>query len=82
MQRDFHHGLLEILDPHDLALSKLERNQPQDRDDVKFLAGAVPLDLDLLQARYTTELRPYVSNPNRSDLTMRLWIDMIEETRH
>jgi hypothetical protein len=33
--------------PYDLALSKLERNSQKDRDDVRFLARSVPLDLDL-----------------------------------
>jgi hypothetical protein len=30
------------LEAHDLALSKLERNSGRDREDVKFLARAVP----------------------------------------
>ena len=33
------------LEAHDLALSKLERNSGRDREDVRFLARAVPLDL-------------------------------------
>lgn len=36
---------LLALDSYDLALSKLERNIERDRDDVKHLAGTVPLDL-------------------------------------
>jgi len=36
------------LDPHDLALSKLERNSQKDRDDVRFLARSIPFDLDIL----------------------------------
>lgn len=47
------------LEGHDLALSKLERNSPRDREDVKYLAHSVPLDLGLLEARYRLELRPY-----------------------
>ena len=40
------------LEAHDLALSKLERNSGRDREDVKFLARAVPLDLRILEDRY------------------------------
>jgi hypothetical protein len=69
------------LDPYDLALSKLERNSQKDRDDVLFLARRVPFDLDLLQARYATELRFQLGVPAREDLTMRLWAEMIREDR-
>ena len=69
------------LDPYDLALSKLERNIQRDRDDVKHLAAVVPLDLDVLRDRYEKELRWQLGNPSREDLTLRLWIEMIEETR-
>jgi hypothetical protein len=68
-------------DPYDLALSKLERNQQHDRDDVKHLALTVPLDLNLLQERYHTEMRPYLGRVEREDLTLKLWIEMIEEER-
>lgn len=67
------------LDPYDLALSKLERNQQQDRDDVKHLARAVPLDLTVLQERYQQEMRPYLGRPEREDLTLKLWVEAIEE---
>jgi hypothetical protein len=69
------------LDPYDLALSKLERNIQRDRDDVKHLAGAIPLDLEILKERYAKELRWQLGNPEREDLTLRLWIEMIEEDR-
>jgi hypothetical protein len=51
----FKHLRLFALDPYDLALSKLERNIQRDRDDVKYLARAVPLDLDVLKERYQPE---------------------------
>jgi hypothetical protein len=66
------------LDPYDLALSKLERNSSRDREDVKFLVRAVPLDLTVLENRYRSELRPYLVNAERHDLTLRLWSEMIE----
>jgi len=69
------------LDPYDLALSKLERNIQKDRDDVKHLARSVPLDLEALKERYEKELRWQLGNPAREDLTLKLWIEMIEEDR-
>jgi hypothetical protein len=67
------------LDPYDLALSKLERNSLRDRDDVRHLARTVPFDLDILRDRYQKELRPYLGNTAREDLTLQLWIEAIEE---
>ena len=61
------HLRLFALDPYDLALSKLERNQQVDRDDVKHLAQTVPLDLTVLQERYYKELRSYLGVPERED---------------
>ena len=69
------------LDPYDLALSKLERNTQRDRDDVRHLARTVPFDLDMLKTRYEKELRPFLGNPRREDLTMALWLEAIEEER-
>jgi len=63
------------LDPYDLALSKLERNTPIDRDDVRFLFKTVPLDPKILQSRFEKELRPNLTNPDREDLTLRLWLE-------
>ena len=77
----YKHLRLCALDPYDLALSKLERNIQRDRDDVKHLARSVPLDLDVLKERYAKELRWQLGNPEREDLTLKLWIEMIEEDR-
>lgn len=74
---EFTHLHLMALDPYDLALSKLERNTERDRDDVKHLARTVPLDLDVLRKRYGKELRPYLGNPEREDLSLALWIESI-----
>ena len=64
------------LDPHDLALSKLTRNSPVDRDDVAHLAKTVPLDPVLLRTRYQQELRPIViGDPGRHDRTLEMWIE-------
>jgi hypothetical protein len=75
----FKHLRLFALDPYDLALSKLERNTQRDRDDVKHLARTVPFDLAVLRERYQSELRPDLGNPQREDLTLRLWTEAIEE---
>ena len=77
----FRHLRLLALDPYDLALSKLERNIQRDRDDVKHLAKSVPFDLEVLKERYQKELRWQLGNPEREDLTLRLWIEAIEEER-
>jgi len=77
----YQHLRICALDPYDLALSKLERNIQRDRDDVKYLAQFVPLDLKILAERYQKELRWQLGNPQREDLTLKLWIEMIEETR-
>src|ERR1017187_8051138 len=69
--------LLLGLEAHDLALSKLERNSARDREDVKYLARAAPLDLAVLEQRYRSELRSYLPTIERHDLTMRLWIEML-----
>ncbi len=77
----FRHLRLMALDPYDLALTKLDRNIERDRSDVRYLARTIPFDLDLLQERYTTELRPYLTNPARADLSLQFWIEDIEEDR-
>ncbi len=67
---------LLALEPHDLALSKLARNSPIDRDDVARLSKAVPLDADTLRARYHAEVRPtIIGDPERHDRTLEMWIE-------
>jgi hypothetical protein len=72
---------LYALDPYDIALTKIERNSPKDREDVKYLARTVPFDLKILEQRYFKELQRYLLVPDRVDLTLKLWIEMIEEER-
>jgi hypothetical protein len=64
-----------VPDPYDLLLSKVERNSPKDRYDVEFLGRTLLLDQDIFRERYQTELRPYLANEERHDLTIRLWIE-------
>lgn len=71
-------GRLRIfaLEPHDLALSKLVRNSPIDRDDVAHLAKSVPLDPAILRARYREELRPIIiGDATTHDRTLEMWIE-------
>lgn len=77
----YKHLRLFALDPYDLVLSKLERNQPKDRQDVRFLARAIPLDLGILKQRYP-ELRPQLFGVKENfDANFELWLEMIEEDR-
>jgi hypothetical protein len=71
-----------IVDPYDLALSKLERNSEIDIEDVKHLARVTRFDPGILAERYRTELRPFLSGPaSRHDLTLQLWLDALAEER-
>jgi hypothetical protein len=74
---------LFALDPYDIALTKLTRNIERDREDVKYLARTITLNLEVLKHRYQSELRPYViGDPKQHDLTLELWIEMIQEERN
>jgi len=66
---------LFVLDPYDLVLSKLTRNSAKDREDVRFLARSLALDSTVLRERYQKELRPYLANEDRHDLTLKLWLE-------
>jgi Nucleotidyltransferase of unknown function (DUF6036) len=62
-------------DPYDLILSKLERNSSKDRDDTQYLARSCDLKPKILRERYEKEMRPYLANEARHDLTLKLWIE-------
>jgi len=66
---------LLALEVHDLVLAKLVRNSPVDLEDAKFLAKSGKLDETVLRQRYEQELRPYLANESRHDLTLNLWLD-------
>ena len=64
------------VEAHDLALSKLARNHPVDREDVAYLAKVVPLSPDVLRTRYHEELRPVIiGDPAKHDRTLDMWIE-------
>ena len=70
---------IRVFEKYDLALAKLGRNQDYDREDVRRLAQRHGLDIEILQQRYREELRWQFGNPEREDLTLELWIEMITE---
>ena len=72
---------LRAFERHDLVLAKLCRNIDRDREDVVALARGPGLDIDILRQRYRDELWPKLGRPDREDLTLQLWIEMIEELR-
>ena len=76
--RQFKSLKLLVPDPYDCILSKLERNSSKDRDDAEYLFKAQKLDAQRLQERYEKELRPYLANVARHDLTLKLWIEIFE----
>ena len=64
---------------HDLVLAKLARNNDRDRADVTAIAAGPGLDGDVLRRRYAEQLRYKLGRPEREDLTLDLWIEIIEE---
>ena len=73
-----HFGKLRLftVEAHDLALSKLVRNYPVDREDVAYLARTVPLSPDVLRTRYQRELRPIIiGDQKKHDRTLEMWIE-------
>jgi hypothetical protein len=76
---EFTHLRLMAMDAHDLVLAKLARNIDRDREDVRRLAMDGSLDVAVLKQRYAEELRYQSGRPEREDLTLQLWIEMIDE---
>jgi hypothetical protein len=70
------HLRLFVLEAHDLALTKLERNFERDRGDVEHLARSGYLKASILQERYNKEMRPYViGRVSWHDQTLQMWIE-------
>ena len=73
------HLRLRVLDPIDLALTKVERNAEVDRRDVVALARAGWLDAATLRARYAEEVAPYLlAHRARHDDTAESFARLIE----
>lgn len=68
------HLQLWALDPYDLVLSKLSRNSPKDRDDVKFVAEALSLEFDVVYARWEKQMKPWMPRVEWHEQTLtQLW---------
>jgi hypothetical protein len=76
---------IRVLDPYDVALTKLGRNNQRDRDDMRFLARTIPFDIEILKRRYVVELqwqfgeRLRYGPRYRADRDIDEWIEMIHE---
>ena len=68
---------LWALEPHDLALTKLERSDDRDIRDIIFLAEAGLIARKTLISRFETELEPYITGrtPTWNRTTLQMWID-------
>ena len=67
---------LWALEPHDLALTKLERSSERDIRDVMYLAEAGYINQETLLARFETEMEPYITGrtPTWHRNTLNMWI--------
>ncbi len=71
---------LKVLEADDLMLSKLTRNSPNDREDVKYLAAKLNLSFGLLYQRFANEMKPWVANPDRHEPTLtKVWCEYFAE---
>jgi hypothetical protein len=71
---------LKVLEAYDLMLSKLTRNSPKDREDMKYLAAKLNLSFGLLYERFANEMKPWVANPDRHELTLtKVWREYFAE---
>ena len=77
LQGWFKNLVLLALDPYDLILTKLARNSPIDREDVRFLAGSLRLRPEILRERYQKEMRNtnLIGDIRSHDLTLKFWIE-------
>jgi len=73
---------LFVMDPYDVALTKLKRDSDKDVQDVLQLAEIVPFDLALFEDRYLRELRDNTTGrPEDNDEVFYRWKTIIEEDR-
>jgi hypothetical protein len=73
---------LLVMDPYDVALTKLKRDSDKDFQDVLQLAEKIPFELDVFEKRYKEELRENTTgNPEDNDRTFYRWKEAILENR-
>lgn len=63
---------IAVPDPYDLVLSKLTRNSPKDREDVKHVAIKSRLSFATLMERFENEM-DWIANAERHRTTLNLW---------
>lgn len=74
------HLHLFVLEAHDLALTKIDRNSDVDRQDIADLARKGAINTETLRKRYEEEVRPnFVGRVEKLDLTLEMWTDIIAE---
>jgi hypothetical protein len=78
----FKHIEILVMDPYDVALTKLKRDSDKDVQDVLQLAEKIPFDLELFEKRYIEELRDNtVGRVEDNDSVFYRWINSIKENR-
>lgn len=81
-QGAFQHLHLLVMDPYDVALTKLKRDSDKDFQDMLHLAKKIPFDLDVFEKRYKEELRDNTTGrPEDNDATFSRWKAAILENR-
>jgi Nucleotidyltransferase of unknown function (DUF6036) len=70
---------LKIRDDYDLTLSKLARNSPKDREDIKAIARLRKLSFREPMERFDQEMKPWLPNLERRQLTLQLWSEYFPE---
>lgn len=80
IQERFQHLRLMVMDPYDVALTKLKRDNDKDFQDILQLAEKIPFDLGLFEKRYQEELRDYTTGKAEdNDITFNRWKEAILE---
>jgi len=65
---------LSALEVYDLVLSKLTRNSPKDREDVKFIAQQQKLSYAVAYDRFVKEMKPWVARADWHEGTLqKVW---------
>jgi hypothetical protein len=70
---------IKVFEKHDIVLAKLGRAADHDREDVKYLASRVGLDVTVLRDRFENEVKFQCTNETKDRNTLDFWIEMIEE---
>ena len=73
------HLQLLVLEAYDLLLSKLTGNRDKDREDVQSIARSQELQYGVLKERYVEEMRAYLAEPEKHDLTIQLWEEFFDQ---